>query len=732
MKGSRWVRTQLRLLRPLLDSVSLKNQRKGQDLVGKLMSKIAGKSSRARRVRVEDMDCAWVYPHDLRYDGTVLYLHGGGFSCGNYDYAAGVGAMLSAKLHCKVLSPAYRLAPENPYPAALEDAVTAYRYLIRCGCSADKIVLCGESAGGGLLFSLCMKLRELGEALPAGLIALSPWTDLTLTSQTYGENEKIDPSLSRKTLTAYADSYVPDPAMRTDPYVSPLFGQLANLPKTLIFVGTDEILLDDARKMHERLLAYGTDSRLQVSPGMWHAYQLYSLKESKADFQKMEQFLQEVLSPRRQLRWMRLDNVAKIYPAASRKNWSNVFRVSISLKEEILPEVLQSALEVAVRRFPSMAVRLRRGTFWYYLEEIEQAPDVKKEGCHPLAHMPLDDIRTCAFRVLYYENRIAIEVFHAVTDGVGAMVFLKTLAAEYLQQRHGIEISKTDGVLDCREEKIDEAELQDDFLKNAGPVKYPRAEPSAYRIKGTPQPDGYLTDTAGMFLMTDVLQTAKSYGVSVTAFLCAVMMQAILRLQEMRGQKPRYNRQIKVLLPVNLRPYFDSKSLRNFVLFITPGIDSRCGEYTLQELCKSVHHQMGQQLTKKQLQARITTNVAAERMMVLKLAPLFLKNLTMKIVYRAVGENKFCITLSNLGRQTVPSEMQPYVERLDFIPGVQSTIPVNCGVVSYGDTLYLHLLRATVEPELETAFFTCMRDAGLVATLESNTRVEMQEVKEEK
>ncbi len=730
MKGSRWVRAQLRLLRPLLDSVSLKNLRKGQDLVGKLMAKTAGKSARARRVRVEEMDCAWVYPRDLRYDGTVLYLHGGGFCCGNYDYAAGVGAMLGAKLHCKVFAPAYRLAPEHPYPAALEDALTAYRHLIRCGHSADKIVLCGESAGGGLLFSLCMKLRELGEPLPAGLIALSPWADLTLTSQTYEENEKKDPSLSRKSITLFADSYVPDAQMRTDPYVSPIFGNLSHLPKTMIFVGTDEILLDDAVKMHDRLLAYGTDSRLQVSPGMWHAYQLYGLKESKTDFQKMDLFLQEVLAPRRQLRWMRLDNAAKIYPAARKKNWSNVFRVSISLKEKIQPEVLQSALEVTVRRFPSMAVRLRRGTFWYYLEEIDHAPDVKREACHPLAHMPLDDIRTCAFRVLYYENRIACEFFHALTDGNGGMIFLKTLAAEYLQQRHGIEIPKTDGVLDCREETVDEAELQDDFLKNAGPVKYPRTEASAYRIKGELQPDGYLTDTAGMFDMASVLKTAKSYGVSVTAFLCAVMMQAIMRLQAQKGQKPRRNQQVKVLLPVNLRPYFDSKSLRNFVLFITPAIDPRCGDYTLEEICKSVHHQMGQQLSKKQMQARITTNVAAEQSMALKLAPLFLKNIAMKLVYRAVGENKFCLTLSNLGRQSVPGEMQPYVERIDFMPGVQATIPVNCGVVSYGDTLYLHFVRSMIDPDLEAQFFACMRDVGLVATLESNTRVEFH--KEEK
>ncbi len=723
MKSSRWTRTQLRLLRPFLDSVSLKNLRKGQDLVGKVMAKTVGKSARVRTLQADGIPAAWIYPKDLRYDGTVLYLHGGGYCCGNLDYAAGVGAMLSTKLHCKVFAPAYRLAPEHPYPAAVEDAVTAYRHLLRCGYTADKIVLCGESAGGGLCYALCMKLREFGEAMPAGIIALSPWTDLTLTSPTYEDNLKKDPSLSRKTLTVFANAYAPDPETRQSPEISPVFANLLRLPKSLIFVGADELLLDDARKLHDRLLAYGVDSRLQVSQGMWHAYQLYGVKESRADFVLMEQFMEEVLAPRRKLRWMRLDNAAKIYPAARRKNWSNVFRVSIGLTEEILPEVLQSALEVTVRRFPSMAVRLRRGTFWYYLEEINHAPDVQKEQCHPLSHMPLDDIRRCALRVLYYEKRIAVECFHAVTDGNGAMVFLKTLAAEYLHQRYGVEIPATDGVLDCRQEEIDERELQDDFLSSAGPVKYPRSEPSAYRLTGTPQKDGYLTDTAGLYDVTEVAKKAKEYGVSVTAFLCAVMMQSILQLQKKKGVYPHKNRQIKVLLPVNLRPYFDSKSLRNFVLFITPAVDPRHGDYTLEELCKIVYHQMGLELSKKQMQARITTNVAVEQSMVLKLAPLFLKNLAMKIAYAVVGENKFCLTMSNLGRQTVPEQMKPYVERIDFMPGVQATIPNNCGVVSYGDKLYLHLIRSTVEPDLEAEFFACMRDAGLVATLESNTRM---------
>lgn len=138
---------------------------------------------------------------------------------------------------------------------------------------------------------------------------------------------------------------------------------------------------------------------------------------------------------KKQLHWVRLDNAAKIYPAARRKNWSNVFRQSVTLTEQVDVAVLQSALDVTVRRFPSIAARLRKGVFWYYLQQVEQAPDIKEEYSYPLTFMSKAEMRKCAFRVIAYENRIAVEFFHSLTDGNGALIFLKTLTAEYLEQK---------------------------------------------------------------------------------------------------------------------------------------------------------------------------------------------------------------------------------------------------------------------------------------------------------
>ena len=191
-------------------------------------------------------------------------------------------------------------------------------------------------------------------------------------------------------------------------------------------------MISDSRQMHEKLLHHGSKSQLVVRSQRWHGYVLYGLSEDQQDFETINRFLNQNLCQERKLRWMPLDNAAKIYPAARRQNWSNVFRMSATLTEDVDIPILQSALDVTVRRFPSIAARLRRGVFWYYLEQLPDVPQIREESCYPLTPMSKEEIRRCAFRVIVYQKRIALEVFHSLTDGSGALIFLKTLLAEYL------------------------------------------------------------------------------------------------------------------------------------------------------------------------------------------------------------------------------------------------------------------------------------------------------------
>ena len=522
------VRAQLNFFKPFVANCSLEVTRKGQDKLGELMTAIHKREVYVREHDFGGFQGAWLTPKDKRRTGVVLYLHGGGYTCGNLEYAKGFAATLADECGVRVFCAAYRLAPESRFPAALDDAVVSYQYLLSKGYAPNQILLCGESAGGGLIYALCLKLKALKLPLPCGLVGISPWTDLTQSGKTFAENRDNDPSLSEELLNFYAACYTDD---AKNPLCSPLFGDLSDLPPSLLFAGGDEILLDDARRLHEKLLASGCKSRLHIAPERWHAYVLYCLTENmQDDFEAINQFLDKTLSPAKSLRWMKLDNAAKIYPAAKRRTWTNYFRLSANLSEPIDLPVLRAALDVTVRRFPSMAVRLRRGAFWYYLEQIPKAPEIQAEKSCPLQHVPFDSVRKCAFRVLVYKDRIAVEFFHAVTDGTGGLIFLKTLLAEYLSEKYGINVPAEKGVLG-RLEEPDEEELEDSFLRYAGDVKASRREATAWHLSGTPEPDGYVNLITMMLRVPEVKACAKEHGVSVTELLCAAMMQALDQLQ---------------------------------------------------------------------------------------------------------------------------------------------------------------------------------------------------------
>lgn len=415
--------------------------------------------------------------------------------------------------------------------------------------------------------------------------------------------------------------------------------------------------------------------------------------------------------------WLRLDNSAKIYPAASGKSWSNVFRESATLKEEVDTAVLRSALNITVKRFPSIAARLRKGAFWYYIQELEEAPDIRPEQSYPLEFMSKKEMRKSALRVIVYKNRIAVEFFHSLTDGNGALIFLKNLVAEYLTQKYGIDIPNEYGILD-RMGAPKAEELEDSFIKNAGAVAHTRRDTNAWRLSGEKETDGALNLVCFKIGVKEALDLAHKYGATLTVFISAVMMKALYNLQ--REIENDSKKRIKLLIPVNLRPLFESKTLRNFVMYTVPEIDPRLGEYTLEEIISVVKHKMGAEFTKKHMSSVIATNVNDEKNPLLRIVPLPIKNMVMKAVFNSVGEKKSCLTLSNIGQVKLPDVMKDYVERFDFILGVQASSPYNCGMLSFGDTLYINFIRNTKSADLERHFYMTLRELGINPTVESN------------
>ena len=423
----------------------------------------------------------------------------------------------------------------------------------------------------------------------------------------------------------------------------------------------------------------------------------------------------------RALRWMRLDNAALIFPAAQRRSWSNAFRISFSFSDPVDPDVLQRALDRIAPRFPSVVVRLRRGLFWHYLEELQTPPCVQTDSWQPLVSMTGADVRRCAIRVLYYRDRMAVEFFHAVTDGTGGMVFAKSLAAEYVRQRYGAAVPCTHGVKDPDEAPREE-EFVDSFQENAGPLAAPRDSRNVYRAKGAPEPDRFLHVTTGVLDAAHLKHEAQERGVTVTAYLTAVLLQSLLQMQAEDVPRRKKRRPVKVQIPVNLRKLFGGETMRNFVAVANVGVDPRLGEYTFEELVQLVHHQMQLAITEKNMRAIFTPNVNDERNVLLKPVPLGLKNLIMRMVFDAVGERVASLSLSNLGLVRLPEAMEPYVKRVEFVLGAQATAPYNCSVTSWQDKTYINLVRNSVEPRLERTFFTGLVRLGFHVKIESNDR----------
>ena len=208
----------------------------------------------------------------------------------------------------------------------------------------------------------------------------------------------------------------------------------------------------------------------------------------------------------------------------------------------------------------------------------------------------------------------------------------------------------------------------------------------------------------------------------MTELLAAAMMQAIDRLQAEKEPRRSRRKPVKVLIPVNLRNLFPTRTLRNFASYITPEIDPRMGDFTFREICAAVHHRMGLENNPHTMQAKFAANVASERSPVLRVMPLFVKNLAMKLVFDAVGERKSCLCLSNLGNVRLPEAMAPYVRRMDFIIGVQAAAPHGCAVVSWNGTAYINCIRNIREPELELHFYQVLHELGLPVKAESNQR----------
>lgn len=276
----------------MVENTDIEKHRQSQDHLGAILSNT--KDIEYKEFIINDMKAEWVSVNRAHMKKhIILYCHGGGYSTGSRIYARTLTSKLAMSTSMDVLCFDYRLSPENPYPAATQDAMQVWDYLMHLGYGARDIIVAGDSAGGNLALSLVLKLKQEERLLPRGLILLSPWTDLTLSGKSHKNKSHVDPVLSKEYIEGMIEAYAKNQDLQ-NPYISPLFGEYTGFPPTYIQVGENEILLSDSVMLHKKMIQANVSVKLDTFSGMWHVFQMSPLKTAFDAMDKNAEFIYEI------------------------------------------------------------------------------------------------------------------------------------------------------------------------------------------------------------------------------------------------------------------------------------------------------------------------------------------------------------------------------------------------------------------------------------------------------
>lgn len=419
-------------------------------------------------------------------------------------------------------------------------------------------------------------------------------------------------------------------------------------------------------------------------------------------------------SYQKDIRWERLDNTAHLFPAIAEETMSNVYRISVTLTELIDAEILQQALDVVLPKFDGFNLRLRQGVFWYYFEENgKPAPRVREENSFPCRYIRSNENHSYLFHVTYYKYRINLEVFHVLTDGMGAINFLRELTYQYLRMLHPelqgqvVDSLTTDTSLN----------REDSFLKNyKQSAKNGYKKQRAFLIKGEKLHSGEFGVMHGYFNIPELKAVCKNYGVSINEYLVAVYVWSMYRecLKGMPSKRP-----IRVAVPVNLRPYFDSITTKNFFAMVSAEFFPIKKDYTFEEVINIVRDSLRSQLNREHLEKLFSYNVSNEKIWIARAVPLVFKNMAMRYIYKASALAN-TTTVTNIGKITLAEPYQPYVEQFHAFLAMSKGQDIKGTICSYGDTLVFSFSYILKDVSVQRSFFRRLAEDGLQIELESN------------
>lgn len=407
--------------------------------------------------------------------------------------------------------------------------------------------------------------------------------------------------------------------------------------------------------------------------------------------------------------WIKLDNAALIYPAILTRKLATMFRLTITFKETIDTITLQQALKNIMKRFPTFNYTLKEGFFWYYLNRINKIPVLEEDALNPMVRKDMND--KFMFRIRTFKNRLALECFHTLTDGTGALKFLLTLSCEYLKLKYNIKAEYTDLILNPNDAPTEE-EMSDSFLKYARKSGALEHEKKAYHINGTNEKANIINIVTGKISISEIKKIAKKYDSNITEFIASMILFSI-------KQMSNTNKQIKVSIPINLRNIYNTTTLRNFSSYINVGINGN-EDYTLNEIVSKVKLQLKEKMNEKVINAKISGNVKLMKNHFIRRIPLFIKKRIMALVENKMGDGYISTTFSNLGLIKLPEPMDKYVTDFNFILGRSKGKSGAVSAIGYKDNLYITFSRKIKESEFERIFFTNLSKMGLDIEIESN------------
>ena len=412
-------------------------------------------------------------------------------------------------------------------------------------------------------------------------------------------------------------------------------------------------------------------------------------------------------------KWNKLDNAAKIFPATIEQSETRVFRFYCELTEDVRPDILQQAVELAVVQLPQFLKILRTGLFWYYLENTNLKPIVKEECQTPCSHIYRYGHQDLLFNVTYYKKRINLEVFHVLADGAGAIQFLKFILAAYINILYPGTLPLDDPLLKntVAVEDMDVDSFSTYYTGGKNPRKIKKSW--VWRLHGKRRPELDLNVTEGVVSVKQVLALAHEHHATMTEFLVAVFIKAIiLQLNALDLKKT-----LVIDVPINLRNYFPSETTRNFFVMMPIEYRPTSRDDSIQMICESISQEFAKIITLENLAGRINSYGAFERLIPMRLVPLFLKDPGLRFI-NFVTKRFITGCVSNLGKVTLPEPLNHYVNQWGVY---SSTLNIQAECISFKDRLTIGITEAFYDVTVIYTFFELLKNMGIEAEIHTNT-----------